>query len=251
MNWKSIRISVAVAFVATSIVGVAAGRGIAFAQATKKPKIVLVGDSTVAVEGGWGPGFCAVMEPRVTCINDALNGRSSKSFYDEGAWKKALAEHGNYYLIQFGHNDMPGKGPERETDPDTTFAANLRRYIAEARAQGGVPVLVTSLSRRNYKNGVLVQDLTAYANATKRVGLEEHVTVVDLNAISTQILTKMTQEQADGFDAVTHEDAKAEATAAGNKAPRDRTHLNPMGQRYFGRLVADDLIRMQVELGRM
>ncbi|SFS09449.1 Lysophospholipase L1 [Granulicella pectinivorans] len=213
-------------------------------------KIVLVGDSTVATGGGWGPGFCAVVTPNVTCLDMALNGRSSKSFLDEGAWKKALREHADYYFIQFGHNDMPGKGPERETDPETTFPANLRRYVADVRAQQGVPILVTSLSRRSYKNGVLVQDLKAYVAATKRVGEQEHVTVVDLNAISTAILLKMTQEQADGFDAETHPDAKAEASATGNKpAGPDRTHLNPGAQRYFGRLVANDVIRTQVELG--
>ena len=97
-------------------------------------KIVLVGDSTTAPQGGWGPGFCALMTPNVTCIDDALNGRSSKSFIDEGAWAKALAEKGDYYLIQFGHNDMKGKGPGRETDPETTFAANIRRYIHDAEA---------------------------------------------------------------------------------------------------------------------
>jgi len=82
------------------------------------------------------------------------------------------------------------------------------------------------------------------------VGEQEHVTVVDLNAISTAILLKTTQEQADGFDAETHPDAKAEASATGNKpAGPDRTHLNPGAQRYFGRLVANDVIRTQVELG--
>jgi lysophospholipase L1-like esterase len=212
-------------------------------------KIVLVGDSTVATGGGWGPGFCAVVTPNVTCIDQALNGRSSKSFLDEGAWKKALAEHADYYLIQFGHNDQPGKGPERETDPETTFSANLRRYIADARAESAVPVLVTSLSRRNYKNGVLVQDLKAYVVATRHVAEQERVNLVDLNAISTNLLLKMTQEQADAYDAETHPDAKAEASATGNKASLDRTHLNPMAQKYFGRLVANDLIRSQVELG--
>ena len=69
-------------------------------------KIVLVGDSTVATGGGWGPGFCAVMTPNVTCIDDALNGRTTKSFIDQGAWQKALDKHGDYYLIQFGHNDQ-------------------------------------------------------------------------------------------------------------------------------------------------
>src|SRR5580698_4196312 len=124
------------------------------ALAQSKPlKIVLVGDSTVNIGGGWGPGFCAVLTSNVTCVNKARNGRSSKSYYDEGAWKGALAEHGDYYLIQFGHNDMPGKGADRETDPETTYAANLRRYTVQAREQGARPIIVTSLSRRTYKNG--------------------------------------------------------------------------------------------------
>jgi lysophospholipase L1-like esterase len=208
-------------------------------------KIVLVGDSTVNAEGGWGKGFCALMTPNVTCINDALNGRSSKSFIDVGAWAKALAGKGDYYLIQFGHNDMKGKGLERETDPETTFAANIRRYIRDARAIGAVPVVVTSLSRRNYKDGVLVQDLKDYSAAARRVGMEENVTVVDLNAMSTKLLEGMTQEQADQFDATGHEDQRAE----NKKSTIDRTHLNPKGQALFGRMVADTLVRTQVELG--
>jgi lysophospholipase L1-like esterase len=208
-------------------------------------KIVLVGDSTVNAGGGWGKGFCAIMTPNVTCVNEALNGRSSKSFIDEGAWKKALDDHGDYYLIQFGHNDMKGKGPERETDPETTFAANIRRYIRDTRAIGAIPVVVTSLSRRNYRNGVLVQDLKDYSAAAKRVGMEENVTVIDLNAMSTKLLEGMTQAQADEFDATGHEDERAE----NKKSPVDRTHLNPKGQALFGRMVADTLVRTQVELG--
>jgi lysophospholipase L1-like esterase len=208
------------------------------AAQSRPVKIVLVGDSTVATGGGWGPGFCAVVTPNVTCLDLALNGRSSKSFLDEGAWAKALAQHADYYLIQFGHNDMPGKGPERETDPATTFPANLRRYVADARAQSAVPILVTSLSRRNYRDGVLVQDLKAYVAATRLVAEQEHVPLVDLNAISTDILVKMTQTQADGLDAEAHPDAKAEASATVNKTALDRTHLNPGAQKFFGRLVA-------------
>ena len=208
-------------------------------------KIVLVGDSTVNAEGGWGKGFCAIMTPNVTCINDALNGRSSKSFIDEGAWAKALAEKGDYYLIQFGHNDMKGKGPERETDPETTYAAYIRRYICDARAIGAIPVVVTSLSRRNYRDGKLVEDLNAYSAAAKRVGMEENVTVIDLNAMSTKLLEGMTQEQADQFDATGHTDQAAE----NKKTPIDRTHLNEKGQMLFGRMVADTLVRTQVELG--
>ncbi len=208
-------------------------------------KIVLVGDSTMNAEGGWGKGFCAVMTPNVTCVNEALNGRSSKSFIDEGAWKKALDDRGDYYLIQFGHNDMKGKGPERETDPETTYAANIRRYIRDTRAIGAVPVVVTSLSRRNYKDGVLVHDLNDYSVAAKRVGMEENVTVIDLNAMSVKLLEAMTQEQADEFDATGHADERAE----NKKSVVDRTHLNEKGQALFGRMVADTLVRTQVELG--
>jgi lysophospholipase L1-like esterase len=208
-------------------------------------KIVLVGDSTVNAGGGWGKGFCAIMTLNVICINEALNGRSSKSFIDEGAWKKALDDHGDYYLIQFGHNDMKGKGPERETDPETTYAANIRRYIHDARAIGAIPVVVTSLSRRNYRNGILVQDLKDYSAAAKRVGMEENVTVIDLNAMSVKLLEGMTQAQADEFNATGHEDERAE----NKKSPVDRTHLNPKGQALFGRMVADTLVRTQVELG--
>jgi lysophospholipase L1-like esterase len=203
-------------------------------------KIVLVGDSTVNAGGGWGKGFCEIVTANVTCVNEALNGRSSKSFIDEGAWAKALADKGNYYLIQFGHNDQK-KDVERATDPETTFAANIRRYIRDARAIGAVPVVVTSLSRRNYKDGVLVEDLKDYSAAAKRVAIEENVTVIDLNAMSTAMLSKMTQAEADEFNATGHADERAE----NKKSPVDRTHLNAKGQTVFGRMVADTLVRTQ------
>src|SRR3954466_643685 len=111
-------------------------------------RIVLVGDSTVAEQSGWGPGFRRLAKEGVEVVNVAANGRSSKSFIDEGLWSKALAAKGQYYLIQFGHNDEPGKGVERETDPKTTFRMYVTRYVDEARAIGAKPILVTSLVRR-------------------------------------------------------------------------------------------------------
>jgi lysophospholipase L1-like esterase len=215
-------------------------------------KVVLVGDSTVATGGGWGPGFCAVMTKNVTCIDDALNGRSTKSFINKGAWQKALDQRGDYYLIQFGHNDQ--KSDETiHADAATTFQENLHRYIADVRAIGGVPVLVTSLSRRKFKDGKVVEDLKDYVEATRAVGARDGVTVVDLNQMSTALLNKMTQDEADQFDAQAHPDAKAEnpvnAAVAASQPKLDRTHLNPHGQQVFGRMVADALIRTQVELG--
>src|ERR1035441_4427656 len=118
----------------------------ATAAAQNRPlKIVLVGDSTINDEGGWGPGFRDSFGPGVEEVNLALNGRSSKSFREEGHWTPALATKPDYILIQFGHNDVPGKGPDRETDPGTTYRENLARYVDEARAAGAIPVLITSI----------------------------------------------------------------------------------------------------------
>ena len=210
--------------------------------------IVLIGDSTTALQGGWGPGFCADLTKNVTCIDEALNGRSSKSFIDEGAWKKSLADKGDYYLMQFGHNDQK-PNPDRHTDPETTYADNLRKFIHESRAIGAVPVVLSPLARRTFKDGKPYNpDLKLYADAARRVAAEENVTFIDLLALSTQVLSKMTQEQADEFDAVGHADAKAEN--AGKAAPAlDRTHLDDKGKAVFGRIVADNLVRTQVELG--
>jgi lysophospholipase L1-like esterase len=208
-------------------------------------KIVLVGDSTVALEGGWGPGFCTVMTKNVTCVDLALNGRSTKSFRDEGAWAKALAEKGDYYLIQFGHNDQK-PDEARHTDPETTYADQIRRYIREARAVGGVPVVLSPLARRTFRDGKPSnEDLRLYANAARRVAAEEDLTFIDLLSLSTAVLAKMTQEEADTFNATGHADARAE----NGKAPIDRTHLDDKGKAVFGRIVADNLIRTQVELG--
>jgi lysophospholipase L1-like esterase len=208
-------------------------------------KIVLVGDSTVATEGGWGPGFCAVMTKNVTCIDDAKNGRSSKSYIDEGLWAKALAEKGDYYFMQFGHNDQK-PDPARHTDPETTYADNLRKFIREARAIGAVPVVVSPLARRTFKDGKPSnQDLRLYADAARKVAEEEDVTFIDLLSMSEHLLSTMTQEQADEFDAVGHADQRAE----NGKVAIDRTHLDPKGQAVFGRMVADAGIRTQVELG--
>ena len=94
---------------------------------------------------------------------------------------------------------------------------------------------------------MLVDDgLKEYAAAARRVAAEEKVTFVDLYAMSSQYLKNKTQEQADEFDAVAHPDAAAEKTAA---AKPDRTHLNDRGKAFFGRMVADNVIRTEVELG--
>ncbi|PSJ37965.1 rhamnogalacturonan acetylesterase [Allosphingosinicella deserti] len=161
-------------------------------QKIRASKIVLVGDSTVAVLGGWGPSFCARhVTSFLACVNLARGGRSSGNYRSEGSWDIALSEMRRapyervYVLIQFGHNDQPGK-PGRSTDLATEFPANLKRYIAEARAAGAVPVLVTPLTRRQFKGGMLIDDLAPWAEATRRVAAETGAPLVDLHARSSR-----------------------------------------------------------------
>lgn len=207
-------------------------------SATAGPHIVLVGDSTVTEGSGWGLGFRRLAGSAVTVTNTAQNGRSSKSFRDEGHWAKALAAKGDYYLIQFGHNDQPGKGPERETDPATTFPANMARYVDEVRAIGGTPILVTSLVRRTFKESRnlsdseparLVSTLGPWVEAVRRLSIEKRVSLIDLDASSRALCERLGPVQTAGFNI-----KKDDGTW-------DTTHLDAAGSAAFARLVVDDL----------
>jgi lysophospholipase L1-like esterase len=211
---------------------------LAVGRSPKAPiKIVLVGDSTVTDDSGWGSGFKLLVTDGAEVINLAANGRSSKSFIDEGRWTEALAQRGQYYLIQFGHNDEPGKGPERETDPKTTYRANMARYVDEARAIGAKPVLITSLVRRLYnENGTIRTTQTAYVEAVRALAKEKNVPLVDLHAISLA-----DAEQAG-------DDVWADLSPRDDKGQVDRTHLNAKGSEVVGRMVVEALRQAVPEL---
>jgi lysophospholipase L1-like esterase len=197
-------------------------------------KVVLVGDSTVNDQGGWGTGFRAAFGPEVEVINLALNGRSSKSFRDEGAWAPALAAKPDYILIQFGHNDVPGKGPDRETDAQTTYRANLNRYIDEARAIGATPVLVTSIVRRVFtEDGKIKADsLVPYVEAVRAVAADRNVPLMDMYSLTREQAEKLGPE---GCLAI-------HATTADGKP--DTTHLGPLGRQTVGILAAEEFARV-------
>jgi lysophospholipase L1-like esterase len=210
------------------------------ALAEDKVKVVLVGDSTVASGSGWGNAFGKMLGPQAECFNEAAGGRSSKSYRDEGRWKKALERHPDWMIIQFGHNDQPGKGPERETDPKTTFPANLERYVEEAKAAGAKPILVTSLTRRNFENGKLVDSLRDYVEATRRVAKKEHVPLLDLNARSMEAAEKLGPE------------GLAEWEPAGKEpGTKDHTHLNERGGQAVAELVVGEVRQNASELAKL
>lgn len=163
----------------------------------KARKILLVGDSTTQVLSGWGGSFCAYhVSAFLACIDLARGGRSTRSFRVEGSWDMAMKEmtvagyEKVYVLIQFGHNDQHGR-PGRSTDLATTFPGNLRRYVEDARSVGAVPVLVTPLVRRTFKDGKLNNDLADWSDAVRKVAADLKVPLVDLNARSAEAVQAM------------------------------------------------------------
>jgi lysophospholipase L1-like esterase len=204
-----------------------------------KARVVLAGDSTVTDTAGWGAAFAKLLGSGAECVNFAGGGQSSKSFRDSGRWKQVLDAKPAFVLIQFGHNDMPGKGPNRETDPATTYRENLIRFIAEARAAGAQPILVTSMARRTFDNGKIRGELKPWADAAKHVAAEEKVPLVDLFTRSIEALEKLGPAASDEFNPTT-KDGKT-----------DHTHLNAKGAEVMSAIIADELRRVSPELARL
>lgn len=198
-------------------------------------RIILVGDSTMASTTGYGDALCSRLTPDTACLNLARGGRSSGSFRAEGRWDEVtgLLRDGagyrrTYVLIQFGHNDQPGK-PGRSTDYATEFPVNMKRYVEEARALGAVPVLVTPLTRRSFRGGYVQNDLAPWAATVRGIAAATRTPLVDLNALSLAAVQAMGPKQADKLARV--------------GANFDYTHVGAQGAERFADIMAQELVR--------
>ena len=271
------RVALCVAVVCFALLVSTAGFGQA-GSSGKQVRIILVGDSTMAVQSGWGPGFCALVSTKVDCMNMARSGRSSLSYRAEGSWAKvidALQHNGDYkatyVLIQFGHNDQPGK-PGRSTDLATEFPANMKHFADDVLSTGAKPVLITPLERRVFRQGKLSNGLGPWADATRSVAAAEHIPLLDLNADSLQAMQAMGLAEADtlAMGPPPPEAVAGEATGTSVSLPKshapgapelrpdgsdpnfnpvfDYTHLGSKGSAYFGRMIAGELAAAVPEL---
>jgi lysophospholipase L1-like esterase len=211
---------------------------------------------------GYGDAFCARFKPDVSCINLAKGGRSTSSFRAEGRWdevQRLLNDGANfsrtYVLVQFGHNDQPGK-PGRSTDFVTEFPINMARYAQEARAAGGIPVLLTPLTRRSFHGPYLHNDLAPWADATRKAAARTHAVLLDLNADSYAAVQAMGQEEADTLAMAPPDTAPPAAGApSGPQDPNkiepqgaakrafDRTHVGAKGADLFAAMVEREMVR--------
>ncbi len=252
----------------------------AFTSERQVITIFTIGDSTMAnksLEGGnpergWGQMLSRYFSEDIVIDNHAVNGRSSKSFIDEGRWDKVLAKlkTGDYVFIQFGHNDEK-PDEKRHTDPGTTFDANLKRFVEEARAKGAIPVLFNSIVRRNFgeanadavakavvqddmrtgvdpnasqentqMNAKLIDTHGAYLDSPRNVARELEVPFVDLNRVTHNLVEQMGPEASKQLFVW----VAPNTVPALPKGREDNTHLNVCGAATVAWLAVQEVIKV-------
>jgi lysophospholipase L1-like esterase len=169
----------------------AALRSIEIASAPSAPTLFLAGDSTVTDRDGggdvsWGQILPRFFKPGVAVANNAQSGETMKSFANALRLDKMLSQmkKGDYLFLQFAHNDSKANWPQTYVEPETTYKAYLKVYIAEARLRGAIPVLVTAMDRGNRTTGAPSHGHDGYIPAMREVAAEEHVALIDLYPMS-------------------------------------------------------------------
>ncbi|MEU4613832.1 rhamnogalacturonan acetylesterase [Streptomyces umbrinus] len=209
--------------------------------------LYIAGDSTAAQkyadaapETGWGMALPFFLRERLAVANHAVNGRSSKSFIDEGRLDVILAaiRPGDLLLIQFGHNDSKVADPTRYTEPWTTYQDYLRQYVDGARARGARPVLATSVERRKFDaDGNAVGTHGEYPAAVRALSEEEGVALLDIQALSIALWQRLGVEETKKYFNWT-------------ATEQDNTHFNPPGAIAVARMVGAELLRRRVLVRR-
>ena len=211
---------------------------------TPKFTMHLMGDSTMAdkdiskgnPERGWG----MVFENFVRVINYAKNGRSTKSFIDEGLWDKVKANirPGDYVFIEFGHNDEKSNKPKVYAAPWGAYQDNLRMFIRTARELGATPVLLTPVARRRFVDGVLDENTHGeYPEAMKAVAAETGTVLIDMEKATIDWI-KAAGDEASRQYFMWVEPGTCPAMPDGRQ---DDTHSNARGARRNCDIVCDSI----------
>lgn len=218
--------------------------------------VYLVGDSTMAdkpgtpeenPERGWGQLFKTFFDNRVRVENHAVNGRSSKSFLDEGRWDEIVRNlrPGDYVFIQFGHNDEKEEDPSRYTNPNTGFRYNLIKFVNDTRMKGANSVLLSPIVRRHFnEQGTLTDTHGTYPLVCRQVAKELEVPFIDMQWMTEQLVSRLGPEDSKSLY-LWVPPGKYPALPDGKQ---DDTHLNPAGARQFAMLVIESIRALQLPL---
>ena len=173
-----------------------------FAAAQKSPVVVyLAGDSTLAEktsdkrpETGWGEYLQSQFDDsRVKIENHAQNGRSTKSFINEGRWQAIVdkLKKGDYVFIEFGHNDEKSDKPAVYAAANTDYRNNLIKFVREVRAKKAFPGLLTPVARRRFdESGNFIDTHGEYPDAVRKVAAELKVPLIDMHQLSETLIKK-------------------------------------------------------------
>lgn len=218
------------------------------------PTLFLAGDSTMAdkpdlalPERGWGQLLRELVRPPLRLDNRAMNGRSTKSFRDEGRWDALLAamRPGDWVLIQFGHNDEKEADPSRFAAPDGEYRANLERFVRETRGRGGHPLLATPIVRRRFgPDGAFLDSHGDYPRVVREVALAEGVPLLELEDATRELVRGYGP---DGSRALyLHFAPGAHPLLPAGRS--DDTHLSELGAREVAALARREMARARLAL---
>ena len=216
--------------------------------------VYMIGDSTMAdkplsdnPERGWGQMFQMFFDDSVVVRNYAHNGRSTKSFIDDGEWNNVLEQlhPGSYIFIQFGHNDEKRNDSTRHTDPNTSYRQNLVRFVNESRSKGAVPVLLTPVNRREFdRNDRIIETHREYSDVVREVAKKEDVALIDLDSLSESLFNRIGPDSSRNIFLWVAK-GKYDRIPDGKE---DNTHFQQDGAVIVGQLAADELRKTDLSL---
>jgi lysophospholipase L1-like esterase len=218
----------------------------------QKITVYLIGDSTISIketkvypETGWGMPFATFFDSTVVVDNRAKNGRSTRTFISENRWQPIVDQlrEGDYVFIQFGHNDESKEKIDRYTTPDE-YKKNLTRFIDEARAKKAVPVLLSPVARRKFKEGIQQETHAEYSPLVRQTAKDKGVAFIDLDAKSIELLQQYGEEKSKLLFLQLEPGEHPNYPEGKN----DNTHFNELGARVIAQLVLSEVKKLKLEL---
>ena len=218
----------------------------------KKITVWLIGDSTMAKkdprtypENGWGMPFVYFFDSTVTVDNCAQNGRSTRTFMEEGRWTPVVEslQEGDYVFVQFGHNDEVKT--KKSYTAEEQFKANLVKYITDTRSKKANPVLLTPVARRNFDStGHIAGTHDVYAQIMRNVAKEQNVPLIDLDKEAQALYQQWGVDKSK----LLFNHLAPDEHPNYPKGKEDNTHFNELGARVIAQIVLKNIKSLQLEL---
>ncbi len=226
----------------------------------EKPVFYIIGDSTVKNGDGkntnqlqgWGSFIDTYFDTtKITIENNAIGGRSSRTFITDGRWDKILTtlKKADYVIMQFGHNDggalddtarargtIKGIGEDsieiynpirKRKEVVHTYGWYMRKYVNDAKARGAIPIVCSPIPRNDWKGGKVLRSNDSYTLWAKQIAEQTGTYFIDLNNIIADELEKIGQEKASAF------------------FPQEHTHTNKEGAVFNATIVVNEIKKLK------